>query len=131
MNVNENHFSLLLLESIGDCFLYQHVAQPTRFRHGETPSILDLVLTNEDSMVNSISYMPGLGKSDHVQLVFDYNCYIEVNKHLFKKHNFFKGDYLGLSVDLVDNSWDTVLDGLDVANSWYFITLEKKIRECT
>ena len=41
-------------------------------------------------MVNSISYMPGLGKSDHVQLVFDYNCYIEVKRHLFKKHNISK-----------------------------------------
>ena len=63
--------------------------------------------------------MPGLGKSDHVQLVFDYNCYIEVNRHLFKKYNFFKGDYTGLSVDLVGISWDTVLDGLDLANLPY------------
>lgn len=122
MNMNENHVSSLLLECIRDCFLYQHVTQPTRFRDGETPSLLDLVLTNEDSMVNSISYMSGLGKSDHVQLTFDYNCYIEVNSHSFRKYNFFKGDYDGLSWELADISWDVVLDGLDLANSWEVLT---------
>ena len=47
-------------------------------------------------MVNSISYLPELGKSDHVQLVFDYNCYIDVNRHLFKKQNFFKRRLYGI-----------------------------------
>ena len=88
-NVNENHVASLLLECIRDCYLYQHITEPTRFRTGETPSVLDLVLTNEDHMVTNINYMPGLGKNDHLQLSFVFDWYVEVNRHSFKKHNFF------------------------------------------
>ena len=34
------------LNTIQDCFLHQHVTEPTRYRH-EEPSLLDLVLSNE------------------------------------------------------------------------------------
>ena len=114
----------LLLECIRDCYLYQHITEPTRFKIGETPSVLDLVLTIEDSMVTNINYMPGLGKSDHLQLCFDFNCYIEVNRHSFKKHNFFNGDYMNMSVDLEGINWDMVFDGLDLTNSWEVLTEE-------
>ena len=33
---------------------YRLCALPTRFRPGETPSLLDLVFTNEQDMINNI-----------------------------------------------------------------------------
>ena len=36
----------LFLEATRDCFLTQHVSKPTRARGKDTPSLLDLVLTN-------------------------------------------------------------------------------------
>ena len=54
------------LEVVDDLFLFQHITAPTRFRPGETPSLLDLVFTNEQDMINNILHLPPLGNSDHV-----------------------------------------------------------------
>ena len=35
------------LDSVDDLFLFQHVNEPTRIRQGESPSLIDLVFTNE------------------------------------------------------------------------------------
>ena len=121
-SVNENHVSTQLLECIRDCFLYQHVTEHTRFRAGEVSSLLDLILTNEESMISDLKYMAGLGKSDHLQLTFNFNCYIDVNSHSFKKHNFFKGHYTELARDLESTDWDAVFDGLDLTDSWDVLT---------
>ena len=74
---NQEHISSVFLEGIKDCFLFQHVREPTRFREGQTPSILGLILTNRENMVEKIDYLPSLGKSDHVVLSFNFNCFIE------------------------------------------------------
>ena len=39
-------------------------------RHGQEPSVLDLVLTNEEGMIENIDYGNPLGKSDHLVLTF-------------------------------------------------------------
>ena len=49
------------IDTLNDLFLYQHVTEPTRYRAGSTPHILDLVISNEEGMVQDISYDPGLG----------------------------------------------------------------------
>ena len=121
-SVNENHVSTQLLESIRDCVLYQDVVEPTRFRPGEVSSLLDLILTNEESMVSDLKYMVALGKSDHLQLIFNFNCYIDVKRHSFKKHIFFKGHYTELARDLENVDWDAVFDGLDLTDSWEILT---------
>ena len=54
------------INTLHDCFLYQHVTEPTRYREGETPNLLDLILTSEDSNVQDLTYLPPLGVSDHV-----------------------------------------------------------------
>ena len=121
-NTNENHIASQFLECIRDCFLYQHVKNNTRYRTGSEPSLLDLILTNEEDMINIINYMPGLGKSDHLQLQFTYNCYTEISKTIFTKMNFFKGNYTGLSRELAQIDWLQALDGVDVSASWEILT---------
>ena len=71
----ESHHAHKFLVAIHDCLLFQHVTQPTRFRDGVAPSLLDLVITNEDGMLTSLQYLPGLGKSDRVVLDFGLACY--------------------------------------------------------
>ena len=90
---NQEHISSVSLEGIKDFFLFQDVGEPTRFREGQTPSILDLILTNEENMVEKIDYLPSLGKSDHVVLGFNFNCFIDKVLSSQKKYNFNKGDY--------------------------------------
>ena len=58
--VGENHMSSLFLECIRDCYLYQHVREVTRHRHGTEPSLLDLIFTNESNMIDSLVHTAGL-----------------------------------------------------------------------
>ena len=58
---HESHITHRFLNLVQDCLLYQHVTQPTRYREGDTPSTLDLLLTNEDGMLTSLEYQPGIG----------------------------------------------------------------------
>ena len=43
-------------KKIDDLFLFQHVTEPTRYRSSDTPTLLDLVFTNEHEMINNISF---------------------------------------------------------------------------
>ena len=61
------------LEVLSTCTLHQHVSEPTRFKHGVSPSLLDLVITNEEGMISDLSDLPTLGKSDHLSLQFTFN----------------------------------------------------------
>ena len=72
-----SHFESEFIECLRDAFLIQHVREPTRSRPGQRPSILDLVLTNEEQMVSNLTYLSLQGKSDHAVLTFEFNCYIE------------------------------------------------------
>ena len=55
--------------------LYNHTFQPTRFRFPSIPSLLDLILSNEELMIENVIYCPPLGKSDHALLCFHFVCY--------------------------------------------------------
>ena len=66
----ENDF----VEAIRDSYLYQHVVEPTRCRHGQNPSTLDLIFTNQEEIMTNIKYHSPLGKSDHSCIKFDFLC---------------------------------------------------------
>ena len=53
--LSENSEEFLFVEALRDCYLYQHIDTPTRTRVGQEPSILDLVITNEEGMELNIS----------------------------------------------------------------------------
>ena len=63
----ETHTSTRFIECIRDCFLFQHVLEPTRYRTDNVLSISDLVLTNGENMILNLSNLPGLGKSEKGQ----------------------------------------------------------------
>ena len=48
---NENHPAFHFIECIRDNFLYQHSDSFTRFRDGQDPSCLDLVLTDKEEII--------------------------------------------------------------------------------
>ncbi|KAF8568817.1 hypothetical protein P879_08818 [Paragonimus westermani] len=74
------HVLLMVVVSRQNCLLcdliplYNHVLQPTRFRSNDTPSILDLLLTNGELTID-VHYLPSLGASDHVCLQFEFVCH--------------------------------------------------------
>jgi endonuclease/exonuclease/phosphatase family metal-dependent hydrolase len=72
---NTNSHEYNFVESIQDNFLHQHTRKPTRWRGTDTPHILDLIITNEETMISNLEHVSLLGKSDHCVLNFDFNCY--------------------------------------------------------
>ena len=62
---SETSFSAVFLETIEQLGWFQHAKSDTRFR-GEQSSCLDLIFTNEESMVEEVHELPPIAKSDHV-----------------------------------------------------------------
>ena len=55
---------------IRDSYLLQHVNTITRSRENSKPSMLDLILTNEEEMIDNLHVMDPLGHSDHCVMEF-------------------------------------------------------------
>ena len=119
------------LEALDDCFLKQHVTQPTRFRPGETPHILDLIVTNEDGMAQNIHHEAGLGKSDHVILRFDLCCYTYQLIAPAAHTNYFKGNSAKFIKMLDETDWDQMAN-LTIDEKYQFITdgIKASAQEC-
>ena len=92
------------IDTIQSCYLRQHIFEPTRFRDGNEPGLLDLVFTNEEGMIGNIIHNPGLGESDHICINFDLNSYAETIDPT-KVPNYFKGDYKEINKRLSNVKW--------------------------
>ena len=111
ISMGDNHISSLFLECIRDSYLFQHVKEPTRSRENNQLSILDLILTNEKNMIDSIEHGPGLGKSA-LTLSFNYTCFTLTNPNEANtKRNYFKGDFAAIRQCLEVMEWETVSNG--------------------
>ena len=93
------------LETLRDCFLYQQVNEPTRHRGSDEPSLIDLILTNEELQVPEIMYHSPLGKSDHSVLIFDYNCYMNTERSQ-KTFLYEKADFDKIRNHLFQQQWE-------------------------
>ena len=92
------------IEALNDCYLFQHVTEPTRYRKNEISNLLDLVITSEEGMIQDLHYLPPLGESDHLCLKFK----VLISKSFIKKppvYNIFKTNYEALKSDLCDYDW--------------------------
>ena len=63
-------FAREFLEVTEETNLEQLVTEATRYRHGQNPSLLDLILSDESDTIENIQHLPPIGKSDHVNIVF-------------------------------------------------------------
>ena len=69
------------IENIRDNFLLQHITKPTRGRLGNTSNILDVIFTNEEDMIEDVTYESPLGKSDQAVLLINHRCYTETTTY--------------------------------------------------
>ena len=106
------------LDLVNDSFISQHVNFPTRIREGQAPSLLDLVLTNDESFISEITSLPPLGKSDHVTISFDFQCYLKINGSRNYKYNYGRGDYQSMTSELLNINWTILSAGLDINATW-------------
>ena len=80
---------------IQDEFYVQHVEKPTRRRGLQKPSMLDLIFSKDENMVNDIVHSAPLGSSDHDGLSWTYVTHsgLWASYTGGQTHNFVKGDY--------------------------------------
>ena len=69
-------------------------------------------------MLNNISYLPSLGKSDHLSLSFKFIYYTQQQETAFKKLYYIKGNYREIAKEIEAVDWKTDLQRLDLAESW-------------
>ena len=112
---SEREESELFLECLRDCFWYQHVQDYTRCRLNQRRSVLDLIISNEEDMVECLEYLSPLGASDHKVLTFQFNCYCSHSKNSSTHFNYYKGDYEAMRQELNIN-WEEELCNDEVNN---------------
>ncbi len=117
----------LFIENLQDNYLFQHVNKPTRWRGTDEPHLLDLVLTNEETMIEEIIYESPLGKSDHCILRFDFLCYSEVETTYKTKRYYKEADYERINQEISSIDWETELKQFNNINSMWS-AFQAKIR---
>ena len=96
----------IFLSTLYDNFLFQNIEFTTRYRENQKPSLLDLVITNEEHTILNIHSGEPLGKSDHIVLTFDYCCQLEVPVASYiiiaTQYLYDKGDYESMNEELLN-----------------------------
>jgi len=109
------------LEAVKDCYLHQHVSDATRARGQDDPSLIDLVLTNEQMQISDLQIKAPLGKSDHSIISFKYSCYLNYAKAQ-KRYAYHKGDYEAMRNQLETARWKELFlsesENLSVEELW-------------
>ena len=72
-HLNPDHCDNTFIECIEDSLLMQHVTQPTRYRENQSPTLDDLIFTNDDQTLSDLQHIHHLGASDHLMLNFNIN----------------------------------------------------------
>jgi hypothetical protein len=106
-----------VLERLRDCYLYQMIDKPTRVRGDQTPSVLDLVLVNDEDYISHIDYHSPLGSSDHSVLLIGMKCYTQQSGDSGQRLNYYRGDYEHLR-ELMRRNWEETLEGKDVVDAY-------------
>ena len=84
----------MFIDVIQDEFWTQHITEPTRHRFGQTPSLQDLVLSNKEEIITSVTYTEPLGKSDQLCLIFTIDVEPVITKLETLKHSINRVDYM-------------------------------------
>ena len=90
------------------------VPQTTRGRGANIPSLLDLVLCYESTLIKDIEYQSPLGKSDHCIITFSYDIKCISSAYKVKRFFYDKGDYDSVKKYLRTINWYHLFDGKDV-----------------
>jgi hypothetical protein len=109
------------IKCIQDTFLIQHRIKPTRFREGQRPSTLDLILTNEKDMYKELLDLPPLGSSDHIGQVFGFTCYATNCPPKLPKPRYDKGNYCAMREELDQVDWEAELADLGIEEALTFV----------
>ena len=113
--------SQAFLDKILDIELTQHVVEPTRIRHGQRPSVIDLVLTKTPEIVDTVFHDSPLGNSDHMILTFDVVTNFkrsQENKQIHERFLYEKGNFESFRRDFCAENLVDKLKDLNASDGW-------------
>ena len=116
---NHTHPEFKFIECLRDNFLNQLISEPTRYRDGQRPNILDLLIVDKSEIVSKVTYSSNLGASDHICFIAEIHCNLAVQDTDTVKRNFYKGNYEDIRQELSAVNWEN-MDNLNVEESWNF-----------
>ena len=95
--------------------LTEHVQQNTRYRHGQNPSRLDLILTNEHHMIDVTEINAPLGASDHVVIDFRIIHDVTITKPAHtSRRNFRRANFSTVRDSLRKVDWTSVPPNISI-----------------
>ena len=123
-NSSSNHPSVGFIDTVLDNNFHQHVLEKTRFRGEDTPTLTDLILTNEIDTVNNLCISNPLGKSDHAVLLFNINMSVEIPLQTRNGYNFYKANYDEIRQHLLKIDWSVLFENKSTEDCWSLLKLE-------
>ncbi len=115
------------LKTFQDLFLYQHITENTSYRDRQNPSLLDLIITNKEGMINKIQSLSPHGKSYHKCISFDINMYTSVNEIDEPRYAYHRENHIKMTENLRNINWDKILDHTTIGDTWN--TFQDKIKQ--
>ena len=85
---NATDSSSLFFNKTQELCLFQHVTAATRIRQHQMPSTLDYVFTDDENVIEFITYETPLAKSDHVVLRWNLLLAVRDIKNTQVKYNY-------------------------------------------
>ena len=112
-----------LIDCLQNLYLQQMISKPTRNKHGQRSNILDLIFTNDDSIITNVEHIAPLGKSDHDVLLVPLNLQKSTTISQEPRFNFNKTDFTSFKQFLNDNNktdWSN-LDNTDINENYDYL----------
>ena len=103
------------LDLVNDCFLWQHIKQPTRGKN-----TLDLVLSSEENMIEEIEISCPISNSDHNTIFFQLICNNDDEESKVVNYSYDKSDYQSIRKGLQTIEWNSQFLGKSVEDMWSF-----------
>jgi len=105
-----------------DCYLYQHVREPTKENN-----IIDLLIFLNELMVSDVKVLEHLGNRDHNIIIWDviYDFDLSKNKEPYRQLN--KADFVSMRQWFMNIYCNTKFKDLPVEEAWHNLSLIKQL----
>ena len=118
-NKSDDHAASKFLECIQVNNLTQHVNSPTHHRALQTPTLIDLILSNESELVQNVVSCSPLGNSHHSVLCFNLDITTSLSScKPILKFQINKGDFDKMREHTKDVDWEQELKEEDTLCQW-------------
>ena len=115
LHCSKNKTETQFLDVLDDLYLQQHVSEFTRKRGTDSPSLLDLIISDQSQIINKHHISDPLGNSDHAILSWysTFKCSQISPKDVPPKPNYHKGNYKRMRTSLQNTNWNEMFNGCE------------------